>query len=186
MTAVRELLEESGLLLACDGQGRPIDAADPGTATAVDDARRAIMAEEASFAALLDHRGWYADLRPFRYLSHFITPTSSPIRFSARFFLCPVPAGQRPRLYTEESSEGFWIMPGEGYRRFRAGEMAMAEPAEYGLGYLAQFDSVESLWAAHTDHRGKFHGIIHRIDTFWRDFDWRRSPPVGPSREIWR
>ncbi len=172
MTAVRELLEESGLLVACDGRGRPIDIADPSVARAVEDARQALMAEHRPFATLLEERGWYADLRPFRYLSHFITPTASPIRFSARFFLCAVPPGQHPRLYTEETSEGFWIMPGEGYRRFRAGEMAMAEPAEYGLGYLAQFESAEHLWAAHADHRGKFDGLIHRIDAFWKGFNW--------------
>ncbi len=172
VTAVRELLEESGLLVACDGQGRPIDASDPQIARVVDDARVALVAGEMPFAALLGGRDWYADLRAFRYLSHFITPTTSPIRFSARFFLCPVPAGQQPRLFTEETSEGFWIMPGEGYRRFRAGEMAMAEPAEYGLGYLAQFESAQALWAAHADRRHKFHGIIDRIDGFWKDFKW--------------
>lgn len=107
-----------------------------------------------------------------RYLSHFITPKTSPIRFSARFFLCPVPAGQAPRLITEETSEGFWIHPGEGYRRFQAGEMAMAEPAEYGLAYLAQFDSVAEVWAAHEDGRHKMHGIVDRIE-FWAEFDWK-------------
>lgn len=175
MTAVRELLEESGLLLACDRHGRPVDAGDPTVAGLIDDLRKALMAGGQVFAALLGGQGWYADLRPFRYLSHFITPTTSPIRFSARFFLCAVPARQRPRLYPEETSEGFWIMPGEGYRRFRAAEMAMAEPAEYGLGYLAQFESLEQLWAAHLDHGEKFRGIIDRIDSFWKDFDWSRS-----------
>ena len=33
-------------------------------------------------------------------------PPSSPIRFSARFFLAPVPAGQRAHLHEEEASEG--------------------------------------------------------------------------------
>ena len=57
-----------------------------------------------------------------------------------------LPAGQTPRLYTEETSEGFWIHPAAGYRRFLAKEMAMAEPAEYGLAYIAQFRSVDELW----------------------------------------
>jgi 8-oxo-dGTP pyrophosphatase MutT (NUDIX family) len=184
VTAVRELLEESGLLVACDGQGRPIDAGNPQIARVVDDARVALLAGELPFAALLGRRDWFADLRAFRYLSHFITPTTSPIRFSARFFLCPVPAGQQPRLFTEETSEGFWIMPGEGYRRFRAGEMAMAEPAEYGLGYLAQFESAQALWTAHDDRRHKFHGIIDRIDGFWKNFDWARARFLGsPGRQ---
>ncbi|OLC13613.1 MAG: hypothetical protein AUH29_12365 [Candidatus Rokubacteria bacterium 13_1_40CM_69_27] len=175
VTAVRELLEESGLLLACDAQGRPIDARQPPVADAVERVRKALMDDEAPFAVLLARENWSCDLRPLRYLSHFITPTASPIRFSARFFLCPLPADQAPRLFTEETSEGFWIAPGEGYRRFCAGKMDMAEPAEYGLGYLAQFESLDALWTAHADGRHKFHGIIDRIDQFWKTFDWKAN-----------
>jgi 8-oxo-dGTP pyrophosphatase MutT (NUDIX family) len=180
MTAVRELLEESGVLLACDGEGRPVDAATAGVPAALERCRRALMAGEAPFAELLVRQGWYADVRPLAYLSHFVTPRTSPIRFAARFFLGAVPPGQAPQLFTEETSEGFWIHPGEGYRRFVAGEMAMAEPAEYGLGYLAQFTSLDELRAASADSREKFHGIVHRIDSFWEKFDWKANR--WPSR----
>lgn len=190
VTAVRELLEESGVLLACDARGVPVDGRDRAVAAARDAARRSVMAGEATFGSVLARTGWYCDLRPLRYLSHFVTPRSSPIRFSARFFLCRMPADQEPILYTEETSEGFWIHPGEGYRRFRAGEMAMAEPAEYGLGYLAQFRSLDELWAAQGDGHEKFCGIIDRIE-FWAGFDWKAGrwggdevPGVpGPARE---
>ncbi len=177
LTALRELLEESGLLVACDEAGRPVDAGRPEVAARVERVRAGLGAGRASFAGLLAGEGWYPDLRPLRYLSHFVTPTSSPIRFSARFFLCPLPAGQAPRLLTTETAEGFWIGPAEGYRRFRRGEMAMAEPAEYGLAYLAQFDSLDELWAAHADGRHKFDGIIDRIDVFWPAdrFDWAEA-----------
>jgi 8-oxo-dGTP pyrophosphatase MutT (NUDIX family) len=181
VAAARELLEESGLLIACDRAGNPIAASEAGVAAAIERVRKRLMAGEAPFAALLAAEGWYADARPLRYLSHFITPTSSPIRFSARFFLCPLPAGQVPRLYTEETSEGFWIAPGAGYHRFRAGEMAMAEPAEYGLAYLAQFESLEDLWTAHADGHDKFEGLIHKISGFWKTFDWQRNPWRDPA-----
>ena len=172
VAAVRELLEESGILLACDAHGHPLDARNPSVAAGIERCRRALMAGKAPFAELVAHEGWYCDLAGLRYLSHFITPRSSPMRFTARFFLCRAPADQSPRLFTEETSEGFWIHPGEGYRRFRAGQMKMAEPAEYGLAWLAQFRSLEDLWAAHADGRHKFHGIIDRIDAFWEGFDW--------------
>jgi 8-oxo-dGTP pyrophosphatase MutT (NUDIX family) len=187
VTAVRELLEESGLLLACDASGRAIDARQPTTLEALTRLRKDLMANVASLPALLAREGWRCDLRGLRYLSHFITPASSPIRFTARFFLCRVPEDQAPALFTEETSEAFWMHPGEGYRRFITGEMAMAEPAEYGLGYLAQFASLDELWAAHADGQHKFHGVGDRIDHAWADFDWKQSRFPGlPTRDSHR
>jgi len=185
VTAVRELLEESGVLLACDGAGRAVDPYAADVAAHVDAARRALVSAGGDFGALLDARGWRCDLRPLRYLSHFVTPRTSPIRFSARFFLCRLPHGQTPRLYTEETSEAFWIHPGDGYRRFLAREMAMAEPAEYGLAYIAQFRSVDELWETCKDNAEKFTGIVDRIEfQFWKDFDWKAGRwPEGSTRK---
>ncbi len=163
VSAARELVEETGVLVACDEGGRPIDAQDRDVARRVEAMRRALASARAPLSTLLTERGWYLDLTPFRYLSHFITPPSNPIRFTARFFLAPVPPGQEARLLGEEASEGFWIAPAEGYRRFRLGEMAMAEPAHSGLAYLSGFESLGALWAAHADGRHKIHGINDRI-----------------------
>lgn len=173
MTAVRELFEETGVLLAIDGDGRPVDAAAPAVAARLEAHRVAIVRGERGFAAALAGQGWRAHLAPLAYLAHFITPPSSPIRFSARFFLCPVPARQTPRLILEETSEGFWTAPGPAHARFRAGEWPMAEPAEYSMQYLAQFETYEALWANHADGRHKYHGIIDRLDAARHYvFDW--------------
>ena len=163
VAAARELLEETGVLHAGDDQGRTIGAGE-GDAARIDALRDAHMAKRAPLSALLAERGWHLELGSFRYLSHFITPPSSPIRFTARFFLSPVPPGQSPRHFREEASESFWVEPGEGFRRHRSGEWAMAEPADCGLGYLAQFDSLGAIWSAHEDRRHKFHGIFDRVE----------------------
>jgi 8-oxo-dGTP pyrophosphatase MutT (NUDIX family) len=178
VTAVRELCEETGVLLAGDVTGCPVDATRSVVREMIDRCRAELMAADTpSLAELLARMGWRLDVAPLRYLSHFITPAASPIRFSARFFLCPLPAGQVPRLFAEETSEGFWVGPADGYRRFRAGELPMAEPAEYALGYLAQFDSLDTVWAAHADRRHKFHGIIDRSNLFYGDeFDATGRP----------
>jgi 8-oxo-dGTP pyrophosphatase MutT (NUDIX family) len=175
VTAARELLEESGVLLACDESGRALDPAAPPVREGIERCRKSLMAGEAPFPEIIARERWYCDFRSLRYLSHFVTPRSSPIRFTARFFLGPMPSGQEPRLFTEETSEGFWIFPGEGYRRFLSGEMKMAEPAEYGLAYLSQFASLEDLWTAHDDGRHKFQGIADRMDVAWSSFDWKRN-----------
>jgi 8-oxo-dGTP pyrophosphatase MutT (NUDIX family) len=180
LAAVREVFEETGMLLARDDADRPVTTAASDIALRLESHRRALVDGERSFTALLSAEGWLADLAPLRYLCHFVTPPASPIRFSARFFLCPVPPGQGPRLIAEEASEGFWVDPAEAYRRFRAREWPMAEPAEYGTQYLAQFESCEAVWRHHTDGRPKFDGIIDRLDTarYYR-FDW--STVVRPA-----
>src|SRR5436305_1781740 len=61
VTAVRELLEESGILLACDGEGRAVDAGAPAVAPIVDELRRRLMAGE-PFADLMAEQGWRCDL----------------------------------------------------------------------------------------------------------------------------
>jgi 8-oxo-dGTP pyrophosphatase MutT (NUDIX family) len=165
VTAARELLEETGVLLACDPHGRPLDVAQD----AIDGCRRDVM-DGVAFGDALARRDWFCDLRVLRYLSHFTTPPRSPIRFTARFFLCPLPARQAPRLFTEETSEGFWIAPAEAYWRFVDDQMAMAEPAEYALAYLAQFGSLDELWAAHGDGRARFEGISHLGGTVAEDW----------------
>jgi 8-oxo-dGTP pyrophosphatase MutT (NUDIX family) len=184
-TAIRELLEECGILVACDARGRPVDARVPRVAEAIERCRADLMAGVAPFAELLARRRWYADARALAYLSHFVTPRRSPIRFSARFFVCVVPSGQAPRLFTEETSEAFWIRPGEAYRRFLEGAMAMAEPAEYALGYLAQFRSIAELGGACGDGCEKFHGIADRLDVAWDRIDWKanRWPDATFTRE---
>ena len=101
-----------------------------------------------------------------------MTPRPSPIRFTARFFVSPLPAGQVPRLFTEATSEGFWIAPGEAYWRFVDDTMAMAEPAEYALAYLSQFASLDELWHSHADGLARFEGTSHRSDAI--DPAWKR------------
>jgi 8-oxo-dGTP pyrophosphatase MutT (NUDIX family) len=186
VAALRELFEETGVLMATDQAGQPVDPQDPEVASRMERCRKALMAGERSLAELLAEEVWFFDLRPLRYLSHFITPAPSPIRFTARFFLSPLPPGQEPRISSEETSEGFWIGPREAYGRFRVGAMAMAEPAEYALGYLAQFDSYAAVWANHADGRHKFHGLVHRIEFYGRGYDWATAtwksdkPPWQP------
>jgi 8-oxo-dGTP pyrophosphatase MutT (NUDIX family) len=164
VAAVRELFEETGVLLAVDAHGRPVGPDDTGEPGGLETHRRALVRGERSLSTILATEGWRADLSSLAYLARFVTPPTSPIRFAARFFLCPLPPGQGPRLILEETSDGFWVSPGPAYARYRAGEWPMAEPAEYTMRYLAQFDSTAALLGHHATGRPAFHGIIDRLD----------------------
>ncbi|MBI4608633.1 MAG: hypothetical protein HY726_06485 [Candidatus Rokubacteria bacterium] len=185
VAAIRELFEETGVLMAADAAGHPPDLSEPAVASRVKHCREAMVASARSLGELLAAEGWVLDLRSLRYLSHFITPSSSPIRFSARFFLSRLPPGQEPRLFLEETSEAFWIGPREGHQRFVAGELAMAEPAEYALAYLAQFESWDEVWSHHADGRHKFQGIVDRIEFYGQGYDWATAS-WKPGKPPWQ
>src|SRR2546428_9650852 len=83
VTAARELLEESGVLLACDGGGGVVDPREPRPGARADAARQALVGHGADFAALLAQAGRPRDLRPLRHLSHLLTPHTSPVPFTS-------------------------------------------------------------------------------------------------------
>src|SRR5437667_8855288 len=70
VAAVRELLEESGILLACDAAGRPLDAREPAVAARIEGCRKALMAGEAPLAELLDRQERACDPRALRRTAH--------------------------------------------------------------------------------------------------------------------
>jgi 8-oxo-dGTP pyrophosphatase MutT (NUDIX family) len=177
VAAARELLEETGVCLARDRLGLPIETTRADVGEAVERCRLGLAGRRTTFAALLAREGWHCDLGSLHYFSHFTTPVASPVRFSARFFLCPLPAGQTPRLTSTEATDGFWIGAAAGLHRYRAGRLPMAEPPEYALAYLAQFDSLDEVWAAHADGQHKVHGILDRTDAFYSEgFDRTGRP----------
>jgi len=177
VTAIRELIEEKGLLLVCDDRGRPLDAGESGWFAALAERARATLMAGAPFGELLEASGCYCDLRPLRYLSHFITPKTSPIRFH-RALLPLSRAGGSGATALHRGDIGSVLDPS------RRGVPADSWPVRWrwpnrpsmGLAYLSQFESLDAVWKAHTDDGGKFHGIVDRIDfKVWKDFDWKQS-----------
>ena len=93
--ALRETLEEAGLLLAHDAAGRPVDAA--AHAQALQDWRGALHAVPrgqggAAFAELCRAHGWRLQGDAVVPFAHWITPLGMPKRFDTRFFVAAAPA----------------------------------------------------------------------------------------------
>src|SRR3990170_4147043 len=79
VAAIRELFEETGVLMACDAQGAPIDHRDPSVADQVERSRKALMAGEAGVAALLAPGGGVFGGGPPRHPAPLITPPPGPL-----------------------------------------------------------------------------------------------------------
>jgi glyoxylase-like metal-dependent hydrolase (beta-lactamase superfamily II)/8-oxo-dGTP pyrophosphatase MutT (NUDIX family) len=118
--AVRELFEETGVLAA--------RGAEPLSAAAREEARRALLGGALSFAALLERHGLSLDAGPFSPAGRWITPPAYPLRFDARFFLLALPPGEEASVWPGELSAGEWIATGDALARWGSGEVLLHPP----------------------------------------------------------
>ncbi len=141
--AVRELFEESGVLLATDGQGRfPADGRGDHWACE----RAAVASRTVPFGAFLAERGLVLRSDLLRLRSHWVTPESEARRYDTYFFLARLPRGQHADGRTTEAVEAAWIAPAEALARFDAGLLKLVPPTISNLTSLARAHSVDEAW----------------------------------------
>ena len=136
VTAIRELFEEAGLLLADVG---------PETARAHWAALRGgrplheLLATDVRLAA--------GALHPW---SRWITPVLGSVgrkRFDTRFFLAALPPGHEAAHDEHEATESVWLSPRAALRRYWDGGIELAPPQIMSLAHLARHRSVASVLA---------------------------------------
>jgi len=102
-TGARELFEEAGVLLTRDS------VAD----TQLSSWRASVNDDGADLAGLLGTAGVSLDLEAVHYFSHWITPSVERKRFSAKFYVAALPAGQTPSFDNKETVDEIWVTPTE-------------------------------------------------------------------------
>lgn len=138
---VRELFEETGVLLAVPDPQATV------TRSVTEDDRAAVT-DGMGLAELLDDIGGRLDASSLRAWSRWLTPRFERRRFDAWFFVAAVPGAQDPRVATEESHEGRWVVPGQALDRMWAGDLTMLPPTWWTLSELAAFSDVASVMHA--------------------------------------
>ncbi len=141
VTALRELFEEAGILLACapDGEARGL----PAESLAA--WRAGLLTGERSLLSILEASDAYLDGRELVYYSNWITPAVEPRRFDAHFFIARAPLGQTAAADAIEVHDGVWIAPDEALERGRSGELSLVFPTIKHLERLAEAASVDAL-----------------------------------------
>jgi 8-oxo-dGTP pyrophosphatase MutT (NUDIX family) len=135
-TAARELFEEAGILIGA--------ALEPEDREAIRE--RAVAGGDAN--ALLAEAGATFDLDALHYYAHWITPSIEPRRYSARFYVARLPAGQQPRFDNVETVEQLWVTPGEALER--AGELRLPPPQV--RTFMDMASAADRGWRALVDH----------------------------------
>jgi 8-oxo-dGTP pyrophosphatase MutT (NUDIX family) len=113
VSAVRELFEEAGVLLARDRAATPItvDEFDQTLQERLAAARLALQAGQLTLGQLLDEHAWEPAFDLLVPFSHWVTPSVLAARFDTRFFVAEMPPRQEALHCTIETSEGIWQSP---------------------------------------------------------------------------
>lgn len=141
IAALRECLEEAGLLLALDGQGR----LPPGDHPILTAGREALQRGETSFRALCEQHGLDLPLDRLAYLGRWVTPQGASRRFDTRFFVALAPAGQQAAHDGSETIAHAWLTPAKALADHRHGRLSLGYPTLRTLRLLADFADAEAL-----------------------------------------
>lgn len=137
--AVREVFEETGVLLARDQH----DAWVPDNSDdAMEKLRLTLMDDHATLAEVLRGCAGRIDFSAVVYFAHWITPVAEPRRYDTRFFAAGLPHGRAVRADPREMTDAVWLTPKHALARFREGTLPMVFPTVRTLEQLAEFTSV--------------------------------------------
>lgn len=139
--AVRELFEETGVLLAGPAEQPDRTIADVGTDDWETD-RAAVVARELTLSDLLRRRGLRMRDDLLFPWARWITPEFEPKRYDTWFFIALLPDGQAARDVSGETEETAWTTPGS-----TAG-LPMLPPTRSTVDSIAAYDEMAQVIAA--------------------------------------
>jgi 8-oxo-dGTP pyrophosphatase MutT (NUDIX family) len=132
--AVREVFEETGVLLAGPPGG------EPGSLTAHAPLwRTQLTAHTISLTQVLVDSGYVLRSDLLHAWAHWVTPPREGRRYDTVFFVARMPAGQEADAHTTEAVEATWWYPAEALEAFDTGEMTLMPPTLVSLRDLAGF-----------------------------------------------
>lgn len=157
LAAVRECLEEAGVVLAVDRDGTPVTDQHPVFAD-LDATRTALEAGTRTLADLYREHGLRVPLDRVAYVSRWITPEPSPRRYDARFFAAAMPEGQRAGADGWEAVDAGWWKPTQALADWQAGRIELIEPTVVSLQLLCGFTTTSEAMDAIRSGAGAIEG----------------------------
>lgn len=135
--AIRELLEETGILIGAGPDGRDLTTHDSARVSAI----RAMVLTGSTLATALAAHGLVPAPSALTFCARFVTPHHYTRRFDACYFAARAPEDQEPSWNVAEASGGGWNEPAALLDR-RTTAVAMLPPMRVFCATLAQQSSV--------------------------------------------
>ena len=142
IAGIRELFEETGVLLAVNDCGEPWAGQRERPSAA---RRKALPKQQVSFQSLLETEGLLCDASRLAYFSRWQTPEEISLRFDTYFFLATLPGNQIPLSTSPEVAHSVWLTPDQALERFAEDKLPMIFPTFASLRTLADFETLDSV-----------------------------------------
>jgi len=144
--AIRELFEETGILIATNDKDHLIELNNDNGAK-FKDYQVKLQMDHLTMTDILTKESLYYAANHLKYFGRLITPKISPIRFDTQFFLCKFPQNQSINLFGEELTEGFWGSPREFLKLFRKRKIKIIFPQYSTLKRLKKFKTIQEAFS---------------------------------------
>ena len=165
--AIRELFEETGILLVRDSAGDWF-CCSPGLGALRKNVDQGVL----SWSDFLRERGFEMASDALHYFAHWETPFNLPKRWSTRFFLAELPSGQVATHDGIEVTDSRWIPAPEALSLGRDGGMTLPYPTVKTLDSLAKFTTLGEMldWAKDRASHGIEKILPERVmsDGMWK------------------
>jgi 8-oxo-dGTP pyrophosphatase MutT (NUDIX family) len=147
IAALRELFEETGILLAYTRDGSLLGPAAPDRARLAD-LRARSRDEPGAFPRGLRAAGLTLATDRLVYYARWITPEARPVRYDTRFFAAPLPSGLEPEPDGVEIVGWRWLSPTAALERHAAGSLTLPFPTQQILRSMTGMLQVDALLQA--------------------------------------
>lgn len=121
--AIRELFEETGILLA-----RTSDGGHAPSGPDLELFRHKLLEESLSLADVLDQMNWSLRADDLVLAGHLVTPSFAPVRFDTAFFAATLPPGQEASIVPGELTHGWWASAEEALAQWQDGQSILSPP----------------------------------------------------------
>ena len=140
--AIRELFEETGILIATNERGKSIENIEK-NAKKIYRHQKKLQKKKKTMTDILTKEKLYYAANKLKYFGRLITPALSPIRFDTQFFMCKLPPKQKINLFKDELKDALWGTPQKLLDLYKNHQIKIIFPQFSTLNRLKKFKTIQ-------------------------------------------